>query len=58
MYVGDCTMYSLSWLDIFNIVDASELFVQKSEDSRSGVRSGDLRKFDKMNAELIEKRAG
>lgn len=58
MYVGDCTMYSLSWLEIFNIVDASELFVQKNEDSKSGVRSGDLQKFDKMNTELIAKRVG
>ena len=48
-------MYHLSWTEIFDIVDASELSMRLSEDRKSGVRSGDLKKFDKFNEELIAK---
>jgi len=40
---------------VFNIVDASTLREEQLEDSKSGVRRGDLVKFDKFEASLAKK---
>jgi len=54
-YTGSDSLYKLSWNEVFNIVDASTLREEQLEDSKSGVRRGDLVKFDKFEASLAKK---
>jgi hypothetical protein len=47
-YVGSNSLYNLTWIEIFRLVDASLL----KEDDQIGVRQGDLDKFERYNEKL------
>ena len=50
-YVGPASLYKLTWFELFSIIDAS----RKRTDSKSGVRKGDVDRFDKFNKALKDK---
>jgi len=43
-YVGPCSIYELTWIEIFRIVDANEIRNRSSK----GIRKSDLDKFKRF----------
>lgn len=50
-YIGGSSLYNLTWIEIFRLVDAS-LF---KADDQLNVRPGDLDKFEQYNEKLKAK---
>ena len=50
-YVGSNSLYNLTWIEIFRLIDAS---LQKADDQQ-GLRQGDLDKFERYNERLKAK---
>ena len=50
-YVGQASLYNLTWIEIMRLVDASRIL----DDMRNGVRKGDLDKLDKYHSKMKAK---
>lgn len=50
-YTGKGNLYTLTWIEIMRLVDASQLF----EDMTSGVRGGDLDKLGRYHSKVKSK---
>jgi hypothetical protein len=49
-YVGQNSLYDLTWIEIYRLIDAANV----EADEQDGVRRGDLDKFERYNERLKE----